>query len=98
MNGSGDTVKFKVVMGEGVNETIKRISKTPKGFDELASMVQARLSDRLQGEQEFYIYYEDISNGMIRIEDDFDLKAAMEYCELYSKKTLKLFGRFLGNF
>lgn len=93
MNASSSNVKFKVVMGEGVNETIKRISKTPHNFSELSEMVQARLSDRLQGADEFYIYYEDISNGMIRIEDDYDLRAAMEYCDLYSKKTLKLFGK-----
>lgn len=93
MNASSSNVKFKVVMGEGANETIKRISKTPHNFSELSEIVQARLSDRLQGAYEFYIYYEDISNGMIRIEDDYDLRAAMEYCDLYSKKTLKLFGK-----
>lgn len=87
-------LKFKVVMGSGPSETIKRLNKAPESFDELLLMVKKRLSDRIQDDEDVYIYYEDISNGMIRIEDDTDLRCAVEHCELYSRKSLKLYGEF----
>lgn len=73
MEGLEKPLKFKVVMGSGKTQTIKRLSKAPHNFEELSEMVLKRLSDRLSGEEKFYIYYEDLSNGMIRIEDDIDL-------------------------
>jgi hypothetical protein len=94
MNDHSTPLKFKVVMGSGPSETIKRLSKTPDNFIDLLAMIMKRLSDRLVDEEEIYIYYEDISNGMIRIEDDTDLKGAVDHCSLYSRKSLKLHGKF----
>lgn len=54
------SLKFKVVMGSGPSETIKRLSKSPQTFNELYEMVTKRLSDKLHGEENFYIYYEDL--------------------------------------
>ena len=80
-------------MGEGSSQTIKRLTKSPSTFSDLSVMLAMRISDRLSDVEEFYIYYEDISNGMIRIEDSTDLSSAIDYCELYSKKSLKLYGK-----
>jgi hypothetical protein len=79
MNDHLTQLKFKVVMGSGPSETIKRLSKTPQNYIDLLEMIMKRLSDRLVDEEEIYIYYEDISNGMIRIEDDTDLKGAIDH-------------------
>lgn len=93
MEPSEKPVKFKVVMGDGASQTIKRLSKTPETYEELIAMVYKRLSDRLFPDHPFYIYYEDISNGMIKIEDTTDLNGAMDYCSLYSKTSLKLYSK-----
>jgi hypothetical protein len=49
--------------------------------------------DQKNRTQSIYIYYKDISNGLIRIEDDIDLKSSIDYCQLYDKKALKLYGK-----
>lgn len=87
-------IKFKVVMGEGQSKTIKRLGKTPSNFEELNSMIFKRLSDRLQDEEEYFIYYEDMNNGMIRVEDDTDLVSALDYWGLYDMHSLKFYGKF----
>ena len=93
MNEDSSSLKFKVAMGEGENQTIKRISKPPNDFAELKDMIYHRLKDRLQGSPKFYIYYKDLAHGMIRVESDTDLNAAVDYCHLYSLKSLKLYSK-----
>ncbi len=89
----GKPLKFKVVMGDGPSQTIKRLSKVHESYEDLTRMILKRLSDRLYPDNPYYIYYEDISNGMIKIEDTTDLNGAIDYCNLYSKKSLKLYGK-----
>jgi hypothetical protein len=93
MNEGSHSIKFKVVMGEGASQTIKRLSSSPQTFNELYEMIQKRLSDKLHGEDNFFIYYEDLCNGLIRIEDDTDMRCAVEHCELYSRTSLKLYSK-----
>jgi len=45
-------IKIKVVVGEGNNQTIKRLSKMPNDFKELTHMIHQRLKERLLHEEE----------------------------------------------
>ena len=103
-NNTDTKIKFKVVIGEGDSQTIKRLSKMPRDFNDLNQMVYTRFKDRIDSlgirpdelGRVGHIFYKDIAHGMIMIENDTDLAAALDYCYLTNVKSLKLYRKFFS--
>ena len=89
-------LRIKVVIGEGSNQIMKRLSKVPTSYKELQEMVFKRFKERLaycENANQYKYYYKDLYNGMINISDSNELRLAVDYFKMYDIKCLRIYGK-----